>query len=140
MRIDSIKNGYVIDHIAPGKSMEIYRLLNLGELDCPVAVLKNVQSRQMGKKDIIKIDGEIDLSLDALGFIDAGITVNTIKDGILVDKCHLELPARIENVARCKNPRCITSVEQELPHIFLLTDREQKIYRCLYCESKLKNH
>ncbi len=139
MNIDSIKNGIVIDHIEAGKSMEIYSLLNLGELSCSVAIIKNVPSKLMGKKDIIKIDADLDISLDVLGFIDPGITVNIIKDEKLVDKRHLALPERIENVCKCKNPRCITSTEQELPHIFTLTDKENKVYRCVYCESKLKN-
>ena len=139
MNIDSIKNGIVIDHIEAGKSMEIYSLLKLGELSCSVAIIKNVPSKLMGKKDIIKIDADLDISLDALGFIDPGITVNIIKDEKLVDKRHLALPERIENVCKCKNPRCITSTEQELPHIFTLTDKENKVYRCIYCESKLKN-
>lgn len=139
MNIDSIKNGIVIDHIEAGKSMEIYSLLKLGELSCSVAIIKNVPSKLMGKKDIIKIDADLDISLDALGFIDPGITVNIIKDEKLVDKHHLALPERIENVCKCKNPRCITSTEQELPHIFTLTDKENKVYRCIYCESKLKN-
>lgn len=139
MNIDSIKNGFVIDHIKAGKSMEIYNLLNLGDLPCPVAIIKNVPSKLMGKKDIIKIDGDIDVALDVIGFIDSGITINTIKDEKLVDKRHLELPTKIENVCKCKNPRCITSTEQELPHIFKLSDRENKIYRCIYCESKLDN-
>lgn len=139
MNIDSIKNGIVIDHIEAGKSMEIYSLLKLGELSCSVAIIKNVPSKLMGKKDIIKIDADLDISLDALGFIDPGITVNIIKNEKLVDKRHLALPERIENVCKCKNPRCITSTEQELPHIFTLTDKENKVYRCIYCESKLKN-
>lgn len=139
MNIDSIKNGIVIDHIEAGKSMEIYSLLKLGELSCSVAIIKNVPSKLMGKKDIIKIDADLDISLDVLGFVDPGITVNIIKNEKLVDKRHLALPERIENVCKCKNPRCITSTEQELPHIFILTDKENKVYRCMYCESKLKN-
>ena len=138
MKIASIKNGFVIDHIPAGEGMEIYNLLGLGELSCPVALIKNVPSRLMGKKDIIKIDGEIEIELDVIGFIDPAITVNTIKDEKLVDKRHLGLPEKIENVCKCKNPRCITTTEQELPHIFKLTDRENKVYRCVYCESKLK--
>lgn len=138
MHIDSIKNGFVIDHIPAGKSMELYNLLKLDELTCPVAIIKNVPSKLMGKKDIIKIDGKIELSLDVLGFIEPNITINTIVDEKLVDKRHLELPERLENVCKCKNPRCIISVEQELPQVFLLTDRENKVYRCMYCESMLK--
>lgn len=138
MKIDSIKNGFVIDHIPAGKSMELYNLLGLGELPCPVAIIKNVPSRLMGKKDIIKIDADIEIALDVVGFIDPGITINTIKDEKLVDKRHLQLPEKIENVCKCKNPRCITTTEQELPHVFKLTDRENKVYRCIYCDSKLE--
>lgn len=138
MNIDSIKNGIVLDHIQAGKSMDIYNFLKLNELGCPVAVIQNASSKKMGKKDIIKIDADIDISLNVLGYIDPDVTVNIIKNGVLTEKRHLELPAKIENVCKCKNPRCITSVEQELPHIFKLTDKENKIYRCIYCESKLK--
>lgn len=138
MNIDSIKNGIVLDYIKAGKSMEIYKFLNLGELDCSVAIIKNVNSRLMGKKDIIKIDDDIDVNLDVLGYIDPGITVNIIKDEKLVKKCHLTLPETVKNVIKCKNPRCITTTEQEIEHIFKLTDRENKVYRCIYCESKAK--
>ena len=138
MNIDSIKNGIVLDHIKAGKSMEIYKFLNLGELDCSVAIIKNVNSRLMGKKDIIKIDDDIDVNLDVLGYIDPGITVNIIKDEKLVKKCHLTLPETVKNVIKCKNPRCITTTEQEIEYIFKLTDRENKVYRCIYCESKAK--
>ncbi len=138
MNIDSITNGYVIDHIKAGMSMEIYRVLGLDQLDCPVAIIKNAISRKMGKKDIIKIDENIDLDLEALGYIDPDITVNHIKDGELFHKYHLELPERITNVIKCKNPRCITSVEQEIDQVFKLTDRENRVYRCIYCESKAK--
>ena len=138
MNIDSIKNGIVLDHIKAGKSMEIYKFLNLGELDCSVAIIKNVNSRLMGKKDIIKIDDDIDVNLDVLGYIDPGSTVNIIKDEKFVKKCHLTLPETVKNVIKCKNPRCITTTEQEIEHIFKLTDRENKVYRCIYCESKAK--
>lgn len=138
MNIDSIKNGIVLDHIKAGKSMEIYNFLNLGELDCSVAIIKNVNSRLMGKKDIIKIDDDIDVNLDVLGYIDPGITVNIIKNEKLVKKCHLTLPETVNNVIKCKNPRCITTTEQEIEHIFKLTDRKNKVYRCIYCESKAK--
>ena len=138
MNIDSIKNGIVLDHIKAGKSMEIYKFLNLGELDCSVAIIKNVNSRLMGKKDIIKVDDDIDVNLDVLGYIDPGITVNIIKDEKLVKKCHLTLPETVKNVIKCKNPRCITTTEQEIEHIFKLTDRKNKVYRCIYCESKAK--
>ena len=136
MNIDSIKNGIVIDHITAGKSMDIYKLLKLDELDCSVAIIKNAQSRKLGKKDIIKIDSEIPLNMDVLGFVDPGVTVDIIKDGKLAEKKNIDLPERLTNVIKCKNPRCITSTEQELPHIFRLTDREKKIYRCAYCETK----
>ena len=138
MNIDSIKNGYVIDHIKAGMAMEIYRVLKLDRLDCPVAIIKNAVSEKMGKKDIIKIDAVIDLDLKALGYIDPDITVNYINDGALVEKKHLELPEHITNVIKCKNPRCITSCEQELDHVFKLTDRENRVYRCIYCESVAK--
>ena len=140
MKVDSIKNGFVIDHIPAGKGIELYNLLGLGDLDCQIAMIRNAPSRLMGKKDIIKIDADIDISLDVIGFFDPSITVNTIKDEKLVSKCHLELPEKLENVCKCKNPRCITSTEQELSHIFRLTDRENKVYRCLYCDSKLKSY
>ena len=136
MNIDSIKNGIVIDHIKAGKSLEIYHLLNLDKVDCSVAIIKNVNSRKMGKKDIIKIDSDIEIDLDTLGYIDPFITIDIIKDGQLVEKKHVELPSRITNVIHCKNPRCITTIEQELPHIFKLTDKENIVYRCLYCESR----
>lgn len=136
MNIDSIKDGIVIDHIKAGKSLEIYHLLNLEKVDSSVAIIKNVNSRKMGKKDIIKIDSDIEIDLDTLGYIDPFITVDIIKDGKLFEKKHVELPNRITNVIHCKNPRCITTIEQELPHIFKLTDRENRVYRCLYCESR----
>lgn len=138
MTIDSIKNGIVIDHIKAENSMELYNLLKLSELDCSVAIIKNVPSKKMGKKDIIKIDSEISVDLDILGYIDPGITINIIKNGITVEKKHLELPERLTNVIKCKNPRCITTVEQEIDHIFKLTDRDKRVYRCIYCESKAK--
>ncbi len=138
MTIDSIKNGIVLDHIRAGQSMELYRILRLSELDCPVAIIKNAQSGKMGKKDIIKIDAQIEVDLDVLGYVDPGITVNIIKDGELVEKRHVELPELVRGVIRCKNPRCITSVEQDIEHVFRLTDRQKRIYRCIYCESKAK--
>lgn len=139
MHIDEIINGIVIDHIEAGKSMEIYNLLNLDALQCSVAIIKNVPSKKMGRKDIIKIDEALDVNLDALGYIDNGITINTIENGIKTNKRHCELPERIVNIVKCKNPRCITSTEQEIDHVFRLTDRENKIYRCIYCEMKAKN-
>ena len=136
MIIDSIKNGIVIDHIAAGKAMELYKILGLGELDCTVAILKNVVSGKLGRKDIIKIDRVLDLDWDVIGYVDPNITVNIIMDGRQVEKRQLKLPETITNVIRCKNPRCITSVEQELPQVFKLTDRENRVYRCLYCETQ----
>ena len=136
MNIDSIRNGIVLDHIKAGKAMEIYRFLGLDSLDCSVAIIKNAPSVKQGKKDIIKIDSEMDLDLNILGFIDPQITVNIIKDGALVEKKHLTLPEQIRDVLKCKNPRCITSVAQELPHVFKLTDREHAVYRCVYCETR----
>lgn len=136
MKVDSIKNGIVIDHIQAGKSMELYHFLNLESLDCSVAIIKNVVSKKMGRKDIIKIDADINIDLDVLGYIDPDSTVNVIKNGELIKKCHLELPSKLTNVIRCKNPRCITTVEQEIDHIFNLTDRKNRVYRCAYCESK----
>ena len=136
MNIDSIHNGIVLDHIKAGKSMEIYRFLGLEKLDCSVAIIKNAPSKKQGRKDIIKIDSEMDLDLNILGFIDPEITVNIIKDGKLAEKKHLTLPDTIRDVLRCKNPRCITSVEQELPHVFRLTDPLKATYRCIYCETK----
>ena len=136
MIIDSIKNGIVIDHITAGKAMELYNILGLGERDCTVALLKNVVSTKYGRKDIIKIDGVMDLDWDLVGFVDPNITVNIIRDGEQVEKRQLKLPETIRDVIRCKNPRCITSVEQELPQIFDLTDAAKHVYRCRYCETK----
>ncbi len=138
MNIDAIKNGIVIDHITAGKAMEIYSLLGLDKLECSVAIIKNVSSNRMGKKDIVKIDCDYDFDINVLGYIDTGVTVNIIKDSVIVEKRRMELPETLTNVIQCKNPRCITSCEQELPHIFKLTDREKKIYRCFYCETKAK--
>ncbi|MBO5286572.1 MAG: aspartate carbamoyltransferase regulatory subunit [Clostridia bacterium] len=136
MNIDSIKNGIVIDHITPGLGMELYSLLKLDALDCPVVIGKNVGSKKMGKKDIIKIDADITLDTAILGYIDPGVTINIIKDGKIVEKHTVSLPERLVNVIYCKNPRCITSCEQELEHVFTLTDKEKRVYRCLYCETK----
>ena len=136
MNIDSIKNGFVIDHIKAGNAMAVYQYLNLGELDCPVAIIKNVVSGKMGKKDIIKIDADIELDLDILGYVDPGITINIIKDSKLVDKKKIDLPEELTNVIYCKNPRCITSCENEIKHIFKLADKENRVYRCVYCETK----
>ena len=138
MNIDSIHNGVVLDHIQAGKSMDVYKYLDLDELDCSVAIIKNVRSARMGKKDIIKIDSEMDVNVDLLGFIDPNITVNIIKDGERVEKKQMELPDEISGILACKNPRCITSVEQELTQRFKLTDREKKVYRCAYCETQVE--
>ncbi len=139
MTIDSIKNGIVLDHISAGRSMEIYDILELSKLDCSVAIIKNAVSKKGGRKDIIKIDSVIDINLDVLGYIDPGITVNIVKNGEIVEKSHLALPERVSGVIKCKNPRCITSIEQELPHIFQLSDREKGVYRCIYCETNAEH-
>ncbi len=138
MNVDEIKNGVVIDHIKAGQAMEIYKFLGLDKLDCTVAIIKNAISRRMGKKDIIKIDADIELDMSVLGYIDHNLTINVIKDGVNVRKYHPELPLEIVDIVKCKNPRCITSTEQELSHVFKLTDREHSVYRCVYCESKAK--
>jgi aspartate carbamoyltransferase regulatory subunit len=136
MNIDSIQNGVVIDHITAGQGMKLYHLLKLDETDLSVAIIRNVVSRKMGKKDIIKIDADIPVNLDVVAYVDPGATVNIIRNGALVEKRQMELPETLTDVLVCKNPRCITSTEQELKHIFRLTDRENKVYRCIYCETK----
>ena len=137
LNIGKISEGFVLDHIQAGKSMEIYKYLNLDALDCCVAIIKNAKSNKMGTKDIIKIECPIDIiDLDILGFIDHNITVNIIENEEIVDKMELKLPLEIKNVIKCKNPRCITSIEQELDQIFVLTDEENEVYRCKYCEEK----
>lgn len=138
MNIDSIKNGIVIDHITSGKGMELFSLLGLENLDCPIALIKNAGSSKMGKKDIIKIDSDINFDTAILGYVDPDVTVNIIKDGVIIEKKKIELPEKLEGVLTCKNPRCISSTEQELPHIFKLADKDNRIYRCLYCETKAK--
>lgn len=138
MNIDSIQNGIVIDHITAGEGMRLYDLLGLDRLDCSVAIIKNVVSKKLGKKDIIKIDAAIPVDLDIIGYVDPGATVNIIRDGELVEKRSIDMPERLTNVIKCKNPRCITSAEQELDHVFRLVDREKKTYRCIYCEAKAK--
>ena len=138
MNIDSIKNGYVIDHIKAGRAMQIYNLLNLNNLDCQVAIITNAKSKKSGKKDIIKIDRNIPINIDALGFIDHSVTVNVVKDDKKIEKKKLKLPEKIVNLAKCNNPRCITSIEKNLDQIFLLTDKENEVYRCMYCEMSLK--
>ena len=135
MIIGQIKDGIVLDHITAGRGMEIYNILGLGKLDCTVAMIKNAESEKKGKKDIIKIGQVIDLDFDILGYIDPGITVNIIRDGALVKRAHLSLPERITGIIKCKNPRCITSTEQELLQEFRLVNPEKKIYRCVYCDS-----
>jgi len=138
MNIDSIRRGIVLDHIKAGRSMDIYRHLHLDELECSVAIIKNVKSQAMGRKDIIKIDEAIDIDLNVLGYIDPGITVNIIDEGHIVEKKHLELPQRLVNVVKCKNPRCITSVEDSLDHVFRLVDDKRRVYRCIYCDAERK--
>lgn len=136
MNIDSIQNGVVIDHITAGSGMRLYHLLGLEATDLSVAIIRNVTSRKMGKKDIIKIDADIPVDLDVIGYVDPDATINVIKNGVLAEKKSLSLPQTLTNVLRCKNPRCITSCEQELPHVFRLTDEKTKQYRCIYCETK----
>ena len=136
MNIDSILNGFVIDHITAGSGMKLYELLKLDAVEASVAIIKNVTSRKMGKKDIIKIDSKHPINFDVVGFVDPKATINLIKDGVLVEKMSIDMPQKLKNVIKCKNPRCITSVEQEIEHIFELTDKDNKVYRCLYCETK----
>lgn len=137
LNVGKIEEGFVLDHIRAGKSMSIYKHLGLDKLDCTVAIIKNARSDKMGKKDILKVECDINtLNLDILGFIDHNITVNIIQNDRIVEKKRLSLPKEIKNVARCRNPRCITSIEQELDHIFVLTDPKKEIYRCKYCEEK----
>ncbi|MBQ7115794.1 MAG: aspartate carbamoyltransferase regulatory subunit [Clostridia bacterium] len=138
MNIDSITNGYVIDHITAGRGMKLYDLLGLDNQDCSIAIIKNVLSKKMGKKDIIKIDADIAIDIDVIGYVDPGITVNIIKNCELVEKRAIELPQMLTNVIKCKNPRCITSTEQELNHVFKLTDKDNGVYRCIYCETQAK--
>lgn len=136
MNIDSIKNGIVIDHIPAGRGMKLYELLGLAKLDCPVAIIKNANSSAMGRKDIIKIDADIAVDLDIIGYVAPNVTINIIRDGKLIEKKSIELPKILKNVIKCKNPRCITSTEQELEHVFRLEDAEERIYRCAYCDTK----
>ncbi|MBQ9061032.1 MAG: aspartate carbamoyltransferase regulatory subunit [Firmicutes bacterium] len=136
MIIGKIEDGIVLDHIKAGSGMRLYDILNLDKLDCEVALIQNAPSDKMGRKDILKIDKLIDLNIDAVGYVDPGITVNIIKGGELAKRTHLELPNEIVDIIKCKNPRCITTIEQELPQVFNLTDRKNKVYRCRYCESK----
>lgn len=136
LSVDSIERGLVIDHIKAGKSMDLYHYLNLDKIDCSVAIIKNVKSNKMGRKDIIKIEDRVDINLDLLGFIDENITVNIIDGGRIIEKKTLTLPEQVSGVIKCKNPRCITSVEQEITHVFKLVDKERRIYRCAYCEQE----
>ena len=138
MNIDSIRNGIVIDHIQAKKGMEIYKELNLQDLDCSVAIITNAKSKKMGKKDIIKIDKDIEVNIDMIGFIEPDATINIVKDGKLVKKYCAKLPEKIVNITHCQNPRCITSIEKDLDQVFILTDKENQIYRCKYCEMSLK--
>ena len=138
MKIDSIKNGYVLDHITAGNSMRIYEYLQLGQLDCCIAIIKNVKSSKMGKKDIMKIDCLIDLDFDILGYIDPDITINVIENDVITQKKTVKLPDRITNVIKCTNPRCITATERELDHVFKLVDKKTQLYRCVYCEAKAR--
>ena len=141
LNVGRIAEGFVLDHIQAGKSMEIYKYLNVDKLDCTVAIIKNARSGKMGKKDIMKIECPIDyIDLEVLGFIDHNITVNIVKDEEIVEKMALTLPKEIRNIIRCRNPRCITSIEQELEQVFLLTNEEKEIYRCKYCEEKLRKN
>ena len=137
LNVGKIEEGFVLDHIKAGKSLDLYEHLQLDKLDCTVAIIKNARSNKMGKKDILKVEGDVEkMDLDVLGFIDHNITVNVIEDGNIIEKKELHLPSEIKNVILCKNPRCITSIEQELPHIFVLADPEKEVYRCKYCEEK----
>ncbi|MCD8017464.1 MAG: aspartate carbamoyltransferase regulatory subunit [Oscillospiraceae bacterium] len=136
MNIDSIRNGYVIDHITAGRGMEIYNLLKLNRLDCQVAIINNAVSGKLGRKDIIKVDGEFELDMAVLGYVDPGVTIDVIRNGVLVEKKKAALPEKLTNVLFCRNPRCITTVEQEIPHIFRLANAEKRIYRCIYCDAE----
>lgn len=137
LNIGGISEGFVLDHINAGKSLEIYRYLKLDKLDCTVAIIKNAKSNKMGRKDILKVECDInDINLDILGFVDHNITINVIKDSTIIEKRSLSLPKEIHNIIKCKNPRCITSIEQELEQVFFLADKEKEIYRCKYCEEK----
>lgn len=135
LKIDSVEKGLVIDHIQAGKGMEIYKYLNLDKVESSVAIIKNAKSNKLGKKDIIKVENEINLDLTVLGFIDPNITINVIDNDKIVDKINLQLPEEVTNIVKCKNPRCITSIEQEIPHVFKLTNKEEKTYRCIYCDT-----
>ncbi len=139
MKIDAIHSGVVLDHIRAGRGMDVYRYLHLDELDCPIAYMRNVRSEAMGRKDIIKIDAEIEVDFDVLGYIDPGITVNVIREGVLVEKKKLTLPEKLVNVITCKNPRCITTQESALDQVFILKDRAHGVFRCMYCDAERKS-
>lgn len=134
LNIGGLRQGVVIDHIPAGEAMKIYEYLNLGDLDCEVAIIKNASSKKMGRKDIIKIEGPLTINIDALAVRNPNVTINIIENDVIVEKRPVTLPNEVRNIIKCKNPRCITSIEQELPHIFRLTNKEEKIYRCIYCE------
>lgn len=140
LNIGGLMKGVVIDHIEAGGAMNIYSYLNLEKLDCSVAIIKNAKSNKMGKKDIIKIEEHLDMDLDILGVLDRNITINLIQDGKIIEKRNLHLPEKVTNIIKCKNPRCITSIERELPHSFKLTDKEKGVYRCIYCEQAFKGN
>ena len=140
LNIGGLNQGVVIDHIQAGSAMKIYDYLHLDKADCSVAIIKNAKSNKMGKKDIIKIEGPLDLDLDMLGVLDPNLTINIIDDGKITEKRNLKLPDQVTGIIKCRNPRCITSIEQELPHVFRLTDRSKAVYRCIYCEQQFKHH
>ncbi|MGB8455408.1 MAG: aspartate carbamoyltransferase regulatory subunit [Anaerocolumna sp.] len=140
LNIGGLNQGIVIDHIEAGGAMKIYSYLNLEKLDCSVAIIKNAKSNKMGKKDIIKIEGHLDIDLDILGVLDRNITINIIENGQITEKRNLNLPTKVTNIIKCKNPRCITSLEKDIPHSFKLTDREKGVYRCIYCEQAFKRN
>ena len=135
MKIDSIQNGIVLDHITAGKAMQIYYDLGLDKLNCSVALIQNVKSKKMGKKDIIKVDQTMDIDLDVIGYIAPELTVSIIRDGETIEKKKVDLPKKLVNIKKCRNPRCITAVEKGIPHIFKLTDEKNRVYRCIYCEA-----
>ena len=141
LNVGKIEEGFVLDHIKAGNSLDLYDHLQLDKLDCTVAIIKNAKSNKMGKKDILKVEGDIDtINLDVLAFIDKNITVNVIRNGEIAEKKELVLPKQIKNVIKCHNPRCITSIEQGLPHVFVLADETKGVYRCKYCDEKFSEH
>ena len=140
LNIGGLTTGIVIDHIEAGGAMKIYSYLRLDQVDCPVAIIKNARSNKMGKKDIIKIEGNLNVDINMLGVLDHNITINIIDNGTIIEKKNPKLPEQVTNIIRCKNPRCITTIEQDIPHIFKLTDRNRGLYRCLYCEQAFKSH